>query len=130
MMLPVDLRDVSGTAELHDWFGYWPDFHDAEIVSLHLNRRGESSLRIHTWETTREVDEKGCYAQAKHVVVEFILENVSDLSLNGFNHQNVVFGLAIQKTASGFRLTLEECYGMAGTIEADGISLRLRPGRP
>jgi hypothetical protein len=127
---PVEIKEISGAAELHDWFGYWPDFHDAEIISLHLNRKGSASLRVHTWDMTKEVDEKGYYVLAKHVVVELVLETVSGLSLNGFSHQNVGFGIEIEKTDSGFRLTLDDCYGLAGTIEAGSVSLRLTPGKP
>ena len=130
MAVPVEIIDIHGASELRDWFGYWPSFHDAEIISLHLNRRGSSSLRVHTWEMTKEVDEKGHYVLAKHVVVEFILETVSGLSLNGFNHQNVIFGLEVEKIDSGFRLTLDNCYGLAGSIEAERMSLRITPGKP
>ena len=130
MTLPVEVKDISEAAVLHDWFGYWPGFHDAEIVSLHLNRKGSSFLRVHTWEMTKEVDEKGCYVLAKHVVVEFILESVSGLRLDGFSQQNVIFGLAIEKTDSGVRLKLDDCYGLAGSIEAERMSLRLTPGKP
>jgi hypothetical protein len=76
MSLPIELKDIQGSAELYDWFKYWPDFHDAEILSLHLDRKGTSSLRVHTWEMTKETNEKGYYVLEKHVVVEFILEGV------------------------------------------------------
>jgi len=130
MPVPIEISEIHGAAELQEWFGYWPSFHDAEIVGLHLNRKGSSSLRVHTWEMTKEIDEKGYYLLAKHVVVEFIFEAVSGLSLNGFNHQNVIFGLAIEKTNAGFRVTLDDCYGLAGSIEAENMSLRLTPGEP
>jgi hypothetical protein len=130
MSVPIEIKDINGASELHDWFGYWPDFHDAEIISLHLNRKGISLLRVHAWDTTKEVDEKGHYVMAKHIVVEFICENVSELALNGFSQQNVISGLDIEKIGSGFRLTLGECYGLAGSIEAEQISLRITPGKP
>jgi hypothetical protein len=95
-----------------------------------LNRKGSSSLRVHTWDTTKEVDEKGYNVQAKHVVVEIILETVSDLSLDGFSQQNVISGLNIEKTDSGFQLVLGECYGMAGRVEAERLSIRITPGQP
>jgi Immunity protein 50 len=130
MAVPVELEKIPGVTKLHDWFGYWPDFHDAEVVSLHLNRKGNSFLRVHTWDTTKELDEKGYYVQAKHIVVEFILESVSDLCLNDFSGQNVISGLGIEKTSSGFRLELGACYGLAGTIDAERISLQITPGKP
>jgi len=130
MPVPTSIAGILGATELHDWFGYWPAFHDAEIVSLHLNRSGSSSMRVHTWEMSKEIDQNGCYVLAKHLVVEFILENISGLNLNGFSHQNVVFGIDVEKTESGFRLTIQGCYGMEGSIDAEKLSLRLAPGKP
>ena len=75
---------IAGAQELHDWFGYWPSFHDSEIVSLHLNRTNPSALKIHSWHTTSEVDEAGYYVQTKHAVIEFLIETfgvVPDRSL-------------------------------------------------
>jgi len=130
MSVPVNIGEIEGAAELEEWFGYWPSFHDAEIVSLHLNRKGSSSLCVHTWEMTKEINDKGHYVLAKHIVVEFVFEAVYELALNGFNQQNVIFGLTIEKTDLGFRVTLEDCYGLAGSIEAGKISIRLAPGKP
>jgi len=39
------LTDVPGAAEIVNWFGYWPTFHDAEIVSIELKRAGHQSSR-------------------------------------------------------------------------------------
>jgi Immunity protein 50 len=130
MPMPVEISRIQRASELEEWFGYWPSFHDAEVTGLHLNRKGSSSLRVHTWEMTKEIDDKGFYVLAKHIVVEFVFEAVCGLSLNGFNQQNVIFGLVIDKTDSGFRVTLDDCYGLAGSIEAENISLRLTPGKP
>jgi Immunity protein 50 len=133
MALPDGLKTIAGVQELHEWFGYWPTFHDAEIVSLHLNRTSPSVLTIHTWETTNEVDKAGYYVLAKDVVVEFILDISGDddsLELYGFSHQNVIMSLAIDKVDSRYQLTLEQCYGLAGTIKSNNISIRLTPGKP
>lgn len=130
MAVPTDLQEIPGAAELHDWFGYWPTFHDAEIISLHLNRKGCSNLHVHTWEMTKEIDDKGYYVAAKHVVVEFAFENVFALDLIGFNDQNVIIGLGIEKIDSGYCLTLHECYGLAGSIESERVSIRVIPGTP
>ena len=76
------------------------------------------------------MDSRGYYELAKHVVVKFIFEDVSALSLEGFSQQNVVFGLVIEKIETGFRLTLDPCYGLSGTIEAQSVSIHLTPGPP
>src|SRR6266571_6217124 len=127
--LTDELNVIVGAQDLHDWFGYWPRFHDAEIVSLHLNRRGPSSLLIHTWEMTNKVEERGFYVLEKHVLVEFVLEDILELELGGFSNQNVVFGLDLKKKDAGFVCTLDPCYGLAGTIEAEKISIRLKPSK-
>jgi len=128
--LPNGLEAISGAHELHDWFGYWPSFHDAEIMRLDLNRHGSSTLFVHTWEMTDKIDGEGFYVLDKHVVVEFMLEDVSGLNLTGFNFQNVIFELSIEKKEEGFLLDLAPCYGLAGTIEAKNLSIRLHPGKP
>jgi hypothetical protein len=127
MNFPIYLTGIEGADSLYDWFGYWPDFHDAEVISLYLNRASESSLLIHTWEMTSDMDNRGQYISAKHVVVEFLLEGILDAHLEGFNHQNAIFGLEIQKTDAGFRLVLGACHGLSGSIESKEISLRLTP---
>ena len=129
MPLAPELRAIDGAQELYDWFGHWPSFHDAEVVSLHMNRVGPSSLVIHTWERTNQVDDRNYFILTKHVVVEFILIEVSELELGGFSSQNVLFGLDIEKFDEGFRLRLAPCYGLAGTIEAKIICIRLTPGK-
>ena len=79
----------------------------------------------------REIkDEKGHYVMAKHIVVELILENVSELEMNGFSQQNVISGLDIEGISSGFRVTLGACYGLAGNIVGERISLRITPRKP
>lgn len=79
---------------------------------------------------TNDVDEKGYYVLTKHAQVEFNFETVSGLSLNGFNSQNVIFGLSIEKIDSGFRVVLDDCYGLSGSIDAEKLSLCVMPGKP
>lgn len=130
MPIPNEIEEMPGAVDLYEWFGYWPEFHDAEILSLHLNRTGISQIRLHTWEMTSEIDDHGFYVLRKHVIIEFTFENIRGVDLAGFNHQNVISELAISRTNSGFRVDLGACYGLAGSIIADKIALRLMPGKP
>jgi hypothetical protein len=130
MKLPTELNSIQGATELHAWFGYWPTFHDAEVVSLQLDRHNPSVLAVHIWHTTEEVDTQGYFLTKKHVVVKLVLKEISDLSLCGFNHQNVIRGLSITKIKGGYRLTLGDCFGLAGSIDSGDISISLHPGKP
>lgn len=130
MPLPSELRSITGAQELHDWFGFWPTFHDAEIVRLHLNRNAPSYLAVHTCEMTKRINSQGHYESEKHVVVEFIFDELLNLSLEGFSSQNVINSLNLKTIETGFLLTLAPCYGLSGSIEATSVSIRLAPGPP
>ena len=123
-------RTIPGAEELASWFGGWPSFHDAEIVDLHLQRAGMSRIRIHTWQMTNAVGPDGSYVTDHHVVVSFWFEDISGLALTGFNLQNVIAGLDVEKTASGYCISLAPCYGLAGDIEAASIKVSFEPGSP
>jgi hypothetical protein len=117
------LNLVPGATELISWFGYWPSFHDAEIVSLTLNRSGVSTLQVYTWQMTKEIDDRGFYVLEKHVLVNFRMEEILSLSLSDFSQQNVIFGLCLSRIGEGFEIKLDPCYGMSGTIAAKKLSV-------
>ena len=119
-----------GASDLVAWFGYWPSFHDAEVLSIHLNRSGESSVAIQTWHRTNEVDDRGYFIATKHVLVTFMLEGIQSVQLNDFNHQNVISGLSMEEISEGYRLTLHPCFGAEGTIDAEHVRITLQPGSP
>lgn len=130
MEFPAELEVVEGAKDLHNWFGYWPNFHDADLIRLDIDRSGAVMMVLHTWEMTKEVDAKGFFVLVKHVVVEFVLKGIVALSLDGFAHENTLMGLAIERVDRGYLMTLDDCYGITGTIEATSISIRLTPGKP
>ena len=136
---------VQGGADLIDWFGHVPSFHDAEIVELSLHRRAPSTLRIHTWITRPEVDQRGSYIQDKHVVVAFRLEGIMDLQLDGFSHQNVISKLILRRapdrperqphywldpSPDDLEIELEPCVGLDGRIRCRKVRIDLTPGMP
>jgi hypothetical protein len=130
---PELLSDVPGGSELLDWFdGHVPSFHDAEVLTLALDRdASRCDMRIHAFEMTSEVDAEGYFVLGKHVIVSFRFEGVTNLELNDFNHQNVITELSLSRTAENdLRLELLQCYGLFGFIEARKVMIALEPGRP
>lgn len=125
-----DSKDLVGADALIAWFGRWPSFHDAEILSVELNRAGTSRVRIHTWNMTTDVNASGGYKIDRHCIVLFLLEQISDLELADFSGQNVIFGLEIEKRETGYRLELSPCYGLAGYLVAKSIRVEYEPGIP
>ena len=87
MSIPTGLESIAGAQELHDWLGYWPDFHDAEVVIFRLDTAGSSLLALHTWQMTNKIDEQGYYELTKHVVVKFGLESIKSVSVVDLWHK-------------------------------------------
>ena len=76
---------IVGSEKLTSIFGRWPSFHDAEIHDLHL------------WLMTRDIDQKGFYVSTKHTLTKMKFYDVDNFRMDGFNHQNAIFGLGIEQ---------------------------------
>jgi Immunity protein 50 len=122
--------DGIGAETLVTWFGEWPSFHDAEIMSVHLDREAMSSLRIRVWKRGDQTDDQGYFVRLKETVVVFEFREIKYLRLEGEDAdcQNVISGLSIEKTTDGYRLDLHPCYGLSGQIVAKQLHIRLESG--
>jgi Immunity protein 50 len=146
---PDVLNSIPGGPELLAWFGgYVPSFHDAEIIDLHLNRTGASTLRIHAWEMDPDHRTEEWPPFTKHVIVTFVLEGIIGLDLEDFSPQNVIMGLEVRRGTDEthsfgmswldkppappefYEIDLVPIYGLAGTIRARRVSIQLTPGKP
>jgi hypothetical protein len=137
--------EVPDGPELVSWFGQEPSFHDAEILSLCLRRKGRSVLRLHGWIMTGATGPDGHCVLDRHAVVTFTLDGVMDLQLDGFSTQNVIGGLilrraphrpergdylALKPLPQDVEIELEPCYGLDGFIRARSVSITFEPGKP
>src|SRR5713101_7493668 len=126
--------DIPGVAEVIAWFGYWPTFHDAEVLSIALNRSGVSQVAIHAWEITPEISASGHYILAKHAVVTFSLEGfpeneqgIVNTEVAHFNQQNVLSSARVNKRSGGHESVLEGIYGVHGRIACERMAVKLEP---
>jgi hypothetical protein len=125
------LDELPGGDALKEWFGGTPSFHDAEVLSIDMRRAGATcELRVHAFEMTGNVDERGRFVRAKDAVVVILLEGLTTLDLTNFNEQNAIFALSLDRAAAGFKLTIEASYGVSGFFEAREIRIKLEPGMP
>jgi hypothetical protein len=119
--------DIIGREKLVSVFGYWPSFHDAEVIGLQLDRSGSElghgptlTLAIHVFEITREVTSSGCLALRHHVLVRFRFSGVVEMAFENFNHQNVLWELSIKDIRDrqmewiGFEVRLSTSHGLEG----------------
>ena len=109
----MSFDDTPGFKDVVLRFGTWPTFHDAEVVQLRLDRDGPSVLRILTG------------ADGQTAIVKFVLDQVWDISLAGFNHQNVIARLEVEVATTGATVTLFPCFGLSGHIKAESLRVEL-----
>ena len=138
-MVPIESL-VHGREKLLAIFGRWPSFHDAEVMEIHLSRtprgpggkrdrRVELPAKIHTWDMTSEVDETGYYILKNHTMVTFRFSGVEELKLEGFNHQNAIFGLTIQPNKSSdagsskFHVEFDPSFGVDAIFDCSAIEV-------
>ena len=133
----LDAPDIPGAASVKAWFGYWPAFHDAEVLSICLDRSIGCRVAVHAFTTTRDTDASGHFVLDKHAIVTFVLEGfpqdslgIVNTNLAGFNHQNVLSGLTVNKNGEWYELVLDGIYGVDGVISATQIWVEIAPGAP
>lgn len=64
------------------------------------------------------------------ILVTFAFEDIYDLELNGFSHQNVIFSLTLERAGDVVSLVMEPCYGLAGRISARTVRIEFERGGP
>jgi hypothetical protein len=103
------LNKIGNIEILTNFFGYTPNFHDAEILKVTLDRNGpEINMDIIITEIS-EGKEKAC-------IVTLKFENVYKMELQDFNIQNVIFEIKLLKLKSRIKTIFESSYGLSGFI--------------
>ena len=105
------------------WFDRLPSLHDAEILSIHLNRRGPSILRVHA----RNVVDAGPVKGGRDAIVVFEFEGIRRLRLEGEEPvgASVVHGMKLRVVEQGYLLELSSSRGIGGEIVADAVAVRI-----
>jgi len=131
---------VAGSEKLTRIFGGWPSFHDAEVHEMHLERESKRqrpklhefprmTAKIHLWTSTKEVDHRGYYVLTNHTLVTMRFEEVDDLKLEGFNHQNVIFGIQISRVerdeepSAPFAVDFDSIFGVGATFTCRRVEI-------
>src|SRR5258705_6613043 len=99
--MPLNPERIQGYERLTGIFGAWPSFHDAEVLRLELDRRGNSDqvelmADVYVFEMTSNVTDGGFYELRNGTLVSLRFHGIADLELSGFNGQNALFGLRLE----------------------------------
>ncbi|HME13293.1 MAG TPA: Imm50 family immunity protein [Candidatus Acidoferrum sp.] len=124
---------IAGSEKLAAIFGCWPSFHDAEVHELNFQRGHidtdaqiyefpRLTVKLHHWLMTNDIDQKDYLRSIKHTLTTFKFSDVDNFKMEGFNHQNAIFGLGIeQKTREEgptpyFAVDFEPSFGIGATF--------------
>ena len=138
-MASIEAR-IERSEKLTQIFGYWPSFHDAEVIELNLWRGNvnpeeahyefpECTVKLHLWEITREVDPKGFYILRNHTLAIIRFYEVQDVRVDGFNHQNAIARLDIAEeqgssaATSIFNVSLPAAFGVDASFKCSRIEV-------
>ena len=133
-MSAMNIEDkIEDSQLLTDIFGRFPSFHDAEVMSVKLERKEKRrlptlELTIHVFEMTAVVV-NGSYVLKNHTLVTFLFEEIDGLTLEGFNHQNTLQGLQItdisnrQLESLKFEVSIDGNFGLEGEFACKTIKI-------
>jgi hypothetical protein len=119
---------IPGADAVSRFFGRWLSFHDAEILTLHIDRESKRSfLRIRAFTTTDQTDAAGHFVRDRDALVRFDFSGIRAMRIEGeaADAQNVVQSLTIEQVDDGYRLELAPCYGLAGVLEVATLSIHI-----
>jgi hypothetical protein len=116
------LARIVNAEVVRQFFGHWPSFHDAEITKVTFEAtRGyyaSATFIINAFETTKEVLKCGLVKTAKHCAIELHFIDIQELEFDCFNHQNVVFDVAIEESGPDIKCTFNSSVGLDAVIVA------------
>lgn len=132
MLQPAPESYVQNASLVTGFFGKWPSFHDAEVLSIELDRTGPTIVfHLYVFEMSGDRDEHGYYKQQKHCVITFRCTGIEDLNICEFNEQNVIAGLAVENIQNGLRTVLSSCYGISAKWKCQTMEVvEVKPTEP
>jgi len=101
MPATTDMIKIENAPALSDLFGHWPDFHDAELISLRLDATEQNGPHLtadfEVAEMSNEVDERGYYQDLQRARTTLRFDRVARLRVSDFLRQNVLSVLELSE---------------------------------
>jgi hypothetical protein len=109
----------------------WAPFHDGEVIEIKVLRDAPSLVvRIFTFHRSDEFDELGQFLRKNEVVVTLEFDQIDDLQLSGFNHQNVIGGIFFEQRER-ITIFIESIFGVECRFTCKTIKvINVAPGKP
>ena len=129
-------ENIAGTEMVVAALGYWPTFHDAEVISFTAERAlpfkfGFTVVRlavhVRRYETIGEGTARYEQVLRKSVLVRFLFNGACELELSDFNHQNVINAISVARVegieAAPLLVDIESIWGFGGSLRCSSASI-------
>ena len=129
-------ENISDSEKVVTALGYWPTFHDAEVISFTAERAlpfksGFTVARLAVHVRHYEIVGEGTaqYEQVlrKSVLVRFVFNGACEFELADFNHQNVINAISVTRTegseSAALLVDIESIWGFGGTLRCSSASV-------
>lgn len=132
-------RELPGGAQVIEWFGFIPSFHDASLDKIEI-ANGTVTMRLKAFRMTSEVDDRGYFVLDRHALVTLYFSRVSGISLAG-DAQSSIAELGIRRIttvpavwetccgprAGNIEVSFDTNIGLEGSIFAHDLTMALDP---
>jgi len=126
--VPESIRGIKGTDKILEWFGYWPRLHDSNILDVTLVVNGVSTIRLHAFHMSSDLDERGYFVLNKHCQITFRISDITQLNFAGDTlNIGVLFGVSLDRQGDEYVLDLDPSAGLYGSLRAKSISIEIEP---
>jgi|CXWL01.1.fsa_nt_gi hypothetical protein len=134
------IPSIPGTEEVLSALGWWPSFHDAEVIHFSLTRgatpdektsEAKLDVQVREYEPRNVGTAQYELVLVKDVIIRFAFTGVEEVQVEDFNFQNVINSLVIHpannEAGERIRVEVESIYGFGATwfcssAEVAGIS--------
>lgn len=110
---------ITRAVDVESYFGYWPLFCDGKINSVTYVRDGTLTLAISYVDAEKQ----------KMAEVTLTFSGVTDVELSALRSENVIDALRIPEVLPG-QVTLEACYGLAGSFKCAAVEVSRVRNKP
>lgn len=134
---------IAGAELLTSIFGYWPSFHDAEVVRFCVERTPLFSegptveVDVHVFEMTTDVAPDGTYVLRHHTLATLRFSGAANVRMSDFNNQNPLMGLWIndirerQLEGLQFEVGFDGSFGIEARLLCRDVAVTaVRPWNP
>jgi len=126
--VPESIRGIDGVEKILEWFGYWPRLHDSDILDVTLVVNGVSTIRLHAFHVSSDLDDRGYFVSSKHCQIIFKISEVTQLNFAGDTlNIGVLFGVSLERQGDEYVLDLDPSAGLYGSLRAKNISVEIEP---